>query len=72
MKSIFKTGLFTHTPCLGKVQRRDHGQITLCGKSGSSGLIPDAFLLCKSIVLMTLCSGVGQRGASGLIVWKRR
>lgn len=46
-----------HTTCLGKVQRHDHGQITLCGKSGSSGLIPDAFSLGKSIVLMNLCRG---------------
>ncbi len=40
-----------HTPCLVKAQRQDHGQITLCGKSG--GLIRDAFSLNKSIVLMT-------------------
>lgn len=57
-----------HTPCLGNVQRQDHGQIALCGKSSSSGLIPDAFSLGKKIVLMNLCRGVGQRGASGFIV----
>lgn len=57
-----------NTPCLGKVQRQDHGLITLYGKPGFSGLIPDAFSLGRSIVLMNLCRGVGQLGANRLIV----
>lgn len=61
-----KQGYLSNAPCLGQVQRQD--QITLCGESGTGGLIPDAFSLGESIVLMTQCSRVGQLGAGGLIV----
>lgn len=54
-----------HTPCLGKVEQQDRDQIS---KSGSSRLTPDAFSLGKSRVLMNLCRGLGQLGASGFIV----
>lgn len=39
-----------NTPTVGKVQLQDHGLITLYGKSGFCGLIPDAFSLGRSIV----------------------
>lgn len=70
-KTIFTRGLFMNAPCLGKVRQQDRGLISLYGKSGCSEVIPDAFSLGGSIVLMNLCRGAGQLGASELIVGKR-